>query len=229
MTSRISAGSVNDIHMDSGHWMIVDIGFSTRDPKCGVWTLTGGFDSMTFAALQRRVIQEAEDAYPSRLNLLIEAPLSVAFNRHGNPSRRLCDEIVINNKPAHRDFYVNAGATTLIAADHFLRALLWSQRHGEVRLFEAHVSFKTKDNPSSEYEDVMKLKEIVCNPTTACIAHPHTVGSSGNSIHSRACIFSPEQLRKPQGDCVQCAFAFLNKHLVPPVIRINPPDAVVSR
>ena len=222
MTSRISAGSANDISKDTGCWMIVDVGFSAEQSSCGVWTVTKGYRPMTFAELKREVIQEAESAYPSRLNLMLEAPLSVAFNRDGNPTRRVCDEIVINKKLKYRDFYVNAGALVLIAADHLLRTLRWSGRHGDVRLFEGFVSFKTKDTKSSEREDVMKLKEIVWHPDRACVSHPHQKGPSGDHIRSEACIFKPEQLNRQQDDCVQSAFAFLNKKLIPPVIRINP-------
>ena len=222
MTSKISAGSVNDIQMDSGQWMIVDIGFSTRKSSCGVWTGTGEPHAVTFGELKRKVIQEAEKAYPSRLNLLLEAPLSVAFNKDGNPTRRLCDEIVIDKKLEYRDFYGNAGAKVLIAADHLLRELRGSQRQGDVRLFEGFVSFKSKGTVSSDIKDVLKLKAIVCNPATACISHPHKLGQAGDCIQSAACIFGPEQLTKQRGDRVQSAFAFLNKGLIPPVIRINP-------
>ena len=222
MTSKISAGSVNDIQMGSGQWMIVDIGFSTRESSCGVWTSTEGSDAVpfnvTFGELKGKVIQEAEKAYPSHLNLLLEAPLSVAFKEDGNPTRRLCDQI---NKKKYRDFYVNAGATTLIAADHLLRALHCSQRPGDVRLFKGFVSFKPKGTKSSHIKDVLKLKTIVCNPATACISHPHKLGQACGCIQSAACIFGPEQLTKQPGDRVQSAFAFLNKGLIPPVIRSN--------
>ena len=222
MTSKISAGSVNDIHKDSGQWMIVDIGFSTKQSSCGVWTGTGGSDAVTFGELKRKVIQEAENAYPLRLNLLLEAPLSVAFNKDGNPTRRLCDEIVINEKLEYRDFYGNAGAKVLIAADYLLRELRGSERQGDVRLFEGFVSFKSKDTKSSHIGDVLKLKAIVCNPAPAYISHPHQLEPTGDCIQSSACVFSPEQLKKRRGDRVQSAFAFLNKGLIPPVIRINP-------
>ena len=232
MTSKISAGSVNDILKDSGQWMIVDIGFSTRESSCGVWTGTGEPDAVTsgelyavtFGELKRKVIQEAEKAYPSRLNLLLEAPLSVTFNKDGNPTRRLCDQYVIKKKPNHRDFYVNAGASTLIAADHLLRALRTSDRQGDVRLFEGFVSFKSKGTESSDIWDALKLKATVCNPTTACTSHPHKLGQAGEWIQTSACIFGPEQLTKQRGDRVQSAFAFLSKDLIPPVIRINPGD-----
>ena len=222
MTSKISAGSVNDIRKDSGRWMIVDIGFSTRESSCGVWTSTGELNAVTFGELKCKVIQEAEKAYPLSLNLLLEAPLSVAFNNDGNPTRRSCDQIRINKKLEYRDFYVNAGATTLIAADHLLRQLRGSDRQGDVRLFEGLVSFKSKDTESCHIEDVLKLKAIVCNPTTACISHPHKFGQAGKCIQSAACIFGPEQFPMRPEDRVQSAFAFLNTDLIPPVIRINP-------
>ena len=38
----IIAGRVADIYPDSGQWLIVDVGFSTRERTCGV--LNGGGD-----------------------------------------------------------------------------------------------------------------------------------------------------------------------------------------
>lgn len=234
MTSKISAGSVNDIHKDSGQWMIVDIGFSNDNPSCGVWTSSGEHNAvkvweLTFGELKRKVIQEAENAYPSRLNLLLEAPLSVTFNKDGNPTRRYCDQIRINKKLEYRDFYGNAGAKVLIAADHLLRALRACDRPGDVRLFEGFVSFKSKDTVSSNTGDALKLKAIVCNPTTACTSHSHKFGQASECLKWAACIFGPDQLMLRPGDRVQSAFAFLNKDLIPPIIRINPSDSLQRR
>ena len=208
MASQIRAGSVGEINGDSGDWMIVDLGFSAKRPSCGIWTKAEGADAVEFGVLVKRVIAEAQKADSGPLNLLLEAPLSVAFKRNGNPTRRLCD----TRDSKHRDWYVNAGATTLIAADHLLRNLNACQIQREVRLFEGFVSFKDPKNeaktsaePKQEHKrDVLKLKDAVWDP-------------------NKACIFAPEKLAHHKEDSIQSAFAFLCKDLVPPVIRVDPP------
>lgn len=209
MASQIRAGSVWEICKDSGEWMIVDLGFSATKPSCGIWTEANCTRVVEFGQLVKRVIEEAQKADSRPLNLLLEAPLSVAFNKRCNPTRRRCE----NSKDGkYRLWYVNAGAATLIAADHLLRKLNGCQIQREVRLFEGFVSFK---NPNAQAKtrnervqehicDVLKLKNAVWDPT-------------------QACIFAPENLKHQDGDTIQSAFAFLCKDLVPPVIRIDPP------
>ena len=49
--SKIIAGSTTDINKDSGQWLIVDIGFSSTDPSCGVWNGIGIPSVVTFGDL----------------------------------------------------------------------------------------------------------------------------------------------------------------------------------
>lgn len=209
MASQIRAGFVKEICKDSVEWIIVDLGFSARQRSCGIWT--EAYEEpvvLTFGCLVKRVCKEAQDADRGPLNLLLEAPLSVAFKKNGNPTRRQCDA----KDGKYRPWYVNAGATTLIAADHLLRNLNDCQIQREVRLFEGFVSFKApKDdaNPSKKRinphkHDVLQLKHAVWNPNPACI-------------------FAPWELKQQKNDTVRSAFAFLYKGLVPPVIRVDPP------
>lgn len=210
MASQIRAGFVWEICRDSGEWVIVDLGFSARQRSCGIWTEACEEPVvLTFGCLVKRVCKEARGgAYRGPLNLLLEAPLSVAFNEARNPTRRRCDA----KDGKYRDWYVNAGATTLIAADHLLRNLNGCQIQREVRLFEGFVSFKApKDdvNPSKNRinphkRDVLQLKHAVWNPNSARV-------------------FAPWELKQQKNDTVQSAFAFLCEGLVPPVIRVDPP------
>ena len=208
MSPKIRSGSDCHIRKDSGKWMIVDLGFSATQLSCGIWTKANGACVVEFGQLVKRVIEEAQKNDSGPLNLLLEAPLSVAFNERGNPTRRRCDA----QDGKYRDWYVNAGATTLIAADHLLRNLNDCQIQREVRLFEGFVSFKApKDdaNPSKKRinpheHDVLQLKHAVWNPNPACI-------------------FAPEKLKQKEDDTIRSAFAFLYKGLVPPVIRVDPP------
>ena len=206
MASQILAGSVCQIGKGSGEWMIVDLGFSAKQRSCGIWTKATNTEVVTFGQLVKRVTGEAQKADSVPLNLLLEAPLSVAFKKDGNPTRRLCD----TKDGKYRDWYVNAGATTLIAADHLLRHLDSCKIQRDVRLFEGFVSFKVSTGKTKnrneriqEHElDALKLKDAVWNP-------------------KKACIFAPEKLVH-EGDDIRSAFAFLCKDLVPPVIRVDP-------
>ena len=207
MTPKIIAGSCSDINKDSGQWLIVDIGFSSTKYSCGVWDGTGEPSVVTFDGLVNLAIQEVQKCDRTPLNLLIEAPLSVAFQQNRNPTRRLCD--IDGDK--YRDWYVNAGATTLIAAGYLLRELVGCQRKRDVRLFEGFVSFKdSSDSPSSEAEqiasheeDVLKLKNAVWTKENADI-------------------FDPGELQQNTHHRIESAFPFLDKRLIPPVIRIKP-------
>ena len=210
MAPRITAGHVDNINQDSGQWLIVDIGFSKTENSCGVWNDAWPVKepkAVTFAALVELAKKEIQKDVKEPLNLLIEAPLSVAFREDGNPTRRICD----SQNDKYRDWYVNAGAATLIAASWLLWELQGCQGQRDVRLFEGFASFKPKTGKSkskvqkeeAHKEDVRKLKEAVWTDTKAGVR-----------------IFGPEELR-PKDSYIRSAFYFLDKNVVPPVIRIN--------
>ena len=209
MAYRIIAGSTTDIKKDSGQWLIVDIGFSSSRPSCGVWNGTGEPIAVTFGCLVKLVTREAQKPKPRHLNLLLEAPLSVAFQQNGNPVGRSCDR----QGNQTRLWYVNAGATTLIAAGYLLRALYDCQPKRNVRLFEGFVSFKrSEDRPNSKAEqieahkkDVLKLKDAVWTLANAEIIDLRDPCSSKNLDHR-----------------IESAFPFLDELLIPPVIRVDP-------
>ena len=207
MAPRIIAGLVADINPDSGQWLIVDVGFSSNEQSCGVWNGAGEPYVVTFGDLVRLAIQEVQEPVSGPLNLLLEAPLSVAFRENGNPTRRVCD----TQDGRHRDWYVNAGATTLIAAGYLLLAVHRCQRQREVRLFEGFVSFRHPDDRptnraqriASHIADVWALRNAVWN-------------------HANANIFGPGELQQDPNDHIESAFSFLDGDIVPPVIRYSP-------
>ena len=236
MSPKIIAGSVKDICKESGQWMIVDLGFSKNNPTCGVWTDAniGEPEVVTFEVLVDRVVQEACENKPPSLNLLLEAPLSVAFAGKYNPTRRRCDERRREKNLEYRDWYYNAGAATLIAAGHLLRALDSCQRQRNVKLFEGFVSFKrSKPENKAEAEkrhkkDVQALKNVVWDPTTACFVTLEKIKQSNGTPDwdsAVACIFDPQALNR-KGERVVSAFAFAGMDFgVPPVVRIVPQQA----
>ena len=214
MASEIIAGCTTDINKGSGQWLIVDIGFSSKDPSCGVWNGAGKPSVVTFGGLVNFATQKVQEDDTQSLNLLIEAPLSVAFQQNDNPTRRSCD----SQDGQYRDWYVNAGATTLIAAGYLLRVLNDCQRQRDVRLFEGFVSFKPSEaRPISKAERIAAHKKDVLRLTNA-------VWTGAN-----AKIFDPGELGQNPDHRIESAFPFLNKHLIPPVIRINRRKTVIPR
>jgi hypothetical protein len=88
----IQAGAVTDIRPESGEWLFVDVGFSSAGKTCGVLSGTNAPECVTFGELSKRVVAAGAQAGPP-LNLLIEAPLSVAFNARGNPTGRTIERL----------------------------------------------------------------------------------------------------------------------------------------
>ena len=131
------------------------------------------------------------------MNLLLEAPLSVVFNKGGNPDHRSCDK----RGDQYRDWYVNAGAATLVAAGHLLRTLHDCESQREVRLFEGLVSFKSQDDKSSHTSDVLALKNAVWNPRKRQVVNPN-------------------ELTINDGDRVESAFAFAGMNFGVPLVII---------
>ena len=225
MTNAIRAGLTSEINKDSGQWLIVDIGFSSSEPTCGVCKDTEEPKVVTFSKLVELVTHEAQKKNLPILNLLIEAPLSVAFQEYGNgnPTRRICDSWGVGKDARHRDFYVNAGASTLIAALYLLRNLDSCDRKRDVRLFEGLVSFKTSKTSSDEGKKgkTKKLKEHkrdVLNLRNAVWAG----GNEEKLANANAEIFGKEDLPRNGTDRIESPFPFLDKCLIPPVIRIKP-------
>jgi len=191
------AGEAHQIHKASGEWAFVDVGFS-REGK------TGGFligdqqpVRLTFSELQHRLIQVAKGG-TEPLNLVLEAPLSVAFSARGNPAGRSFEK----SEQGHRYWYAGLGCQVTVAATYLLRAVLVAQPTRPVRLFEAFVSFKPKGQASSHEGDVRAMRAVVWRSA----AEPGDV-------------VLPQKIPGPYAARVQSAFAVSGFDLgIPPVI-----------
>lgn len=189
----IFAGTVDDIRPDSGDWLIIDMGFSQKGKTCGVILPDDQALLCTFAEMRAHVEKEARSpGLP--LNLLIEAPLSVAFNNNGNPSPRSPDVTPLQR----RDWYYNAGVGMQIASMYLLRGLSQTSRERDIRLFEGFVSFKSKKTP--HLVDAHKLKAAIYEGGDATI-------------------YGPEELKRDHLDALHSAFAVAGLEFgIPPVI-----------
>ena len=223
---KLLAGRREDVRPESGDWLIVDIGMRMDggERSIGVWCSceecseklsTKNFKELIELGL-KKVSTAGED-----LNLVIEAPLSVA-RKGWFPARRKFEERFVekngDRKREMRYWYHRGGAATMVAAQIFLRELweagpLWRR----VRLFEGFASFKNPDkkgrqwwctvpgvrHPNNEHEsDVLKLKRAI-----------------GDCRYRK--VLEPWEWLEP-GAHVESPFPFCKKSLTPAVIIVDP-------
>ena len=152
----IRAGTNAEANRHSGEWVFVDLGFAEKARSCGLLLGNGEPDEISFSQLKAKLLEVVvSDVRP--INLLIEAPLSVAFNEHGNPTGRRIEK----RKNQTRYWYVGLGCSVLVAATYLLRALHDANPSCEIRLFEGFASFKPKGVRSSHSNDVISLRKVI--------------------------------------------------------------------
>ena len=197
MTIQIRAGTVNEVDRRIGEWLFVDLGFSPKMRTCGVLKGEEQAYKVTFGELATLAKHEAQRNVPTSLNLVIEAPLSVTFNKGGNPTGRACDY----KDGKHRLWYIQPAPQMILAAGYLLRTLVACGIQREIRLYEGFVSFKATDSKTNHIEDVLALKDVVWN-------------------QKKKLIFAPEQLKRSRFDTLESAFTFRGMDFgIPPVIR----------
>lgn len=194
---RMRAGNVDEVNRASGDWVFVDLGFARRTPSCGIVHGDGAAEAVTFATACERVVRETS-RIAGPLNLLLEAPLSVAFTREGNPTGRSIEK----RDGKTRYWHVGLGCVVLVAATYLVKAVASAGMKREVRLFEGFVSFKQRGVRSCHTDDVMCLRDVVWQPERFAGA-----------------VTPPDKLALAPSDIVSSAFAVAGLNLgVPPVI-----------
>lgn len=152
----IRAGTLAEATRHSGEWVFVDLGFAEKAKSCGLLLGDGKPEEVSFSKLTARLLEIVASAQQP-LNLLIEAPLSVAFNEHGNPTGR----VIERRESRTRYWYVGLGCSVLVAATYLLRSIHEANPRSEIRLFEGLASFKPKGVRSSHSDDVLKLRKVI--------------------------------------------------------------------
>ena len=196
----IRAGNLEEISRQSGQWAFVNLGFAEKARSCGLVVDDGDPAELTFSGLLNQVSRLVQ-AGRAPLNLVIEAPLSAAFTRAGNPTGR-----TIERRGAQtRYWYVGLGCSVLVAATYLLRSIEEEKSPREIRLFEGLVSFKPKGTKSSHTEDVLGLRSVAWG----------TAPDAGRLI-------APDQLRTSQEHRIVSAFRVAGMDYgVPPVIIVG--------
>lgn len=193
---RIRAGRVEEIDPTGGEWVYVDPGFSCSRRTCGLLTGTGETRVLTFGELTRELVGLARHPGPA-LHLVIEAPLSIAFNSAGNPAGRSIER----RGSQVRYWYAGLGCAVLVASTHLVRALTDAVPAREIRLFEGFVSFKNRRIASDHCADVRRLEAVV-----------HGQAGAGR-------IVTPDQLPVSRDHIVLSAFAVAGMDYgTPPVV-----------
>jgi hypothetical protein len=207
MSNMMEAGLPEYVCPESGEWLFVDIGFSSKRRSCGLVCNDDTPKALTFAEASACVIaaaavpEAAKVGNKATLNLLIEAPLSVAFDERGNPTGRIFEKL----KEGHRYWNEGGGCLVMTAAMYFLRALHDSKPRRKVRLFEGFVSFKVKGQATSHCKDVEALRTVVLDHT-----RPHGM------------VLAPDKLKSNPSDEVVSAFAVAGMNFgVPSVVRTS--------
>lgn len=196
----IRAGTLSECDRNSGEWVFVDLGFSNNKRSCGMLIHDGEPAELRFSELTEQLLALSRNQ-TEPMNLLLEAPLSVAFDENGNPTGRRVER----RGPVTRYWYVGLGCSVLVAATYVLRAILDSLPSREIRLFEGLASFKAKGSMLSHSADVVALREIVWNP---------------NSRDGQ--IVSPEALKRDASDHLRSAFAVAGMDFgVPPIVAVG--------
>lgn len=194
----IEAGEVSQTHWGEGNWIFLDIGFSHRSRTTGLLIGDGDPEVLQFGAARERVVQKI-GASAAAVNLVIEAPLSVAFDSRGNPKGRSVEK----DGSKTRYWYNGLGCAVMVAAMYLIRSLYDSEPSAPVRLFEGFISYKDRNIPSDHRRDVLLLREVVCNPTRFA-----------------QCIYGVDQLKQDPDDELSSAFCVAGMDCgVPALIR----------
>ena len=198
----LTAISSADINRCSGDWIFVDIGFSHARRTSGIAVGTDDPDEVLFSDLPGRIVDALRsDSGPA--NLLIEAPLSVAFTADGNPAARTIER----RGDARRDWYSGPGAAVLLATMHLLRRLVAAAPPRPLRLVEGFLSFKSPRTRSSHAADVAQLREVAWR----------TAAAEGRVV-------APQDLKRSPTDTLASAFAVAGMDTgVPPVVYVGDP------
>ena len=198
----ICAGKASEILWSRGRWLILDIGFSNDSKSCGIVFGEAKPKKLRFSEALEEVNKAAQEK--GILNLVVEAPLSVAFDKAGNPKGRAIER----EDGKNRYWYVGPGCVVMVAGLYLLRSLYASTPKADLKLFEGCLSYKTKGSKSDHEGDVERLRNAIKNSRTP---NPYVI--------------DPEFLKTDPQDTLKSAFEIMNikgmNFGIPPVIKIT--------
>lgn len=195
----IRAGKISEIQWGKGYWIILDIGFSNKSESCGL--VFGDAEPFETTYGEAAIILR-EEILKSKtpVNLVIEAPLSVAFDAKGNPKARKPEKL----SKKTRYWYTGPGVPVMVASMYLLQHLNSIKNNIEIRLFEGFVSFKKRGKKSDHKKDVLMLREAI-----------------KKTPEDKSYYISPDELKIDSTDIVISAFSINRLDFgVPPIIQV---------
>jgi hypothetical protein len=209
MNEMIEAGKPDEIKWNDGNWVFLDIGFSERSRSCGLLIGDERPARFRFGEAKLRIVEHIAAAN-STTHLVVEAPLSVCFNKDGNPTGRRIEKEVFDGRTKTRYWHLGLGCGVMVAAMYLMRAIATASPKSPVRLFEGFVSYK--DDPTDHLADVMLLRDVVKEPDKF-----------------KECIVSADQLAVTSNDVILSAFEVCGWYYgVPAVIKRQHPQRNAS-
>jgi hypothetical protein len=154
--TMIQAGNLSQVVWTNGEWIFLDIGFSNKSRTCGLLVGDGQPRSLLFSEAQSEIKKVISDSQ-SCVNLVIAAPLSVCFNKSGNPKRRKVEY----ERGKARYWYYGPGCSVIVAAIYLIHEIQKTGSQVPIRLFEGFVSFKDAGKKSRHELDVIRLRKVV--------------------------------------------------------------------
>jgi hypothetical protein len=181
----LGAGTIEQVDWNNSDWLFLDIGFSANKSSSGLLVGNGEPCTLQFGEASRRIVEHVRRA-TSPTSLVIEAPLSVCFNKNGNPTGRLVERESIEGKTQTRYWYAGLGCAVMVAAMYLIRELAGATPTNQVRLFEGFVSYKDRTVRTDHRADVILLREVVKDPKRFrdCIIGSDKLCESGDEIVS---------------------------------------------
>jgi hypothetical protein len=159
----IEAGTREQVKWGDGNWLFLDVGFSANKSSSGLLVSNGKPCCVQFGEATRRIVDHVTRS-TCTTNLLIEAPLSVCFNKSGNPTGRLIEKEAIEGKTKTRYWHNGLGCSVMVAAMYLIRDISEAAPTSQVRLFEGFVSYKDRTVKTDHCADVELLREVVKDP-----------------------------------------------------------------
>ena len=223
MTSTVRAGCIKELSKlnatttngEDPPWVIIDIGFSGSKRSCGI-TINGDKipDPLQDYRLNSKELKPRGDKHYGMLcpaitewlkahhgagkrptlNLMIEAPLSMAFAkraqpqdkrrgaRQGNPIARIPDQLQDQDskgekRQRQRLWYTQPASGLMVASMRLIQDLATELNGWEIRLFEGFVSFKEDKAPQCKghWCDTIKLWDALELPSSGPQPHSNPI------------------------------------------------------
>jgi hypothetical protein len=189
----IKAAKVDEIRWDDCAWIFVDIGFSNNKRSCGV--LFGDDNSpscLRFGEANTAILHRLQNLN-GPVKLVVEAPLSVCFDKDGNPKGRSIEK----SGSKTRYWYNGLGCAVMTAAVYLIRSIQRCPSTGIVLLAEGFISFKNPASPTSHASDALLLRSIVKGHQSGRIHSPDTLTSCSTDVLESAVAYAGEDIGIP--------------------------------